>query len=494
MLGARSKASILLSALLLSVFSTACDNEAVGVENQSAGPVDGPATVRILLTDAPADYIGAAWVDIGAVELIPADEEDGPAVVLSEDGTDGFVNLLELQNAATMTIAEAEIEPGAFSQLRLIVEAARVELIEGYTFRDGTTEMDLKVPSGAQTGIKLNLHPADDQDGPVVIIPGETVLVLDFDVNRSFVLRGNPETPAGVHGVIFKPTLRVTVEDVAASISGRVTTDLDDVDVGGLTVFAAPTDGGAVEGYQTTTASAITAEDGTYTVHFLVPGSYDVTVELEPGLGTDPESRPVTLAFKEDATGVDFEIIDVTGSIAGTVTTDLEESVEGLAVTATPDGEGAPLETTTGEEGAYLFGSVVAGTYTVTVAVGEDRLTDPASVEVEVAPGEDVEDVDFEVIEDVSGSIAGTVTTGLEDVSVVGLTVTATPDGGGDPIVTTTGEGGAYLVDSLAADTYTVTVAAGDGLTTDPASREIDLDEDEEETGADFVVVAIAAS
>ena len=202
-------------ALLLVVAASAC-GEGTSIADVSDEATNDPAAepgtpapqtarIQILLTDAPVDYIGEALVDIGRVTLVGG---DGGHIVLSEDGTDGFVNLLDFQNAATMPLAEADIEPGAYSQLRMVVEAARVTMAEGYTFRDGSTEMELKVPSGAQTGIKLNLQDADD-GGPVDIVPGETVLVLDFDVNRSFVLRGNPETPAGVHGVNFKPTIRV---------------------------------------------------------------------------------------------------------------------------------------------------------------------------------------------------------------------------------------------------------------------------------------------
>ena len=47
--------------------------------------VDSAATVRVLLTDAPIDYVGAALVDIGVVEIIPAG--NGPPITLSEDGT-----------------------------------------------------------------------------------------------------------------------------------------------------------------------------------------------------------------------------------------------------------------------------------------------------------------------------------------------------------------------------------------------------------------------
>jgi hypothetical protein len=268
----------------------------------------GDTSLRVLLTDAPSDYIAAASVDIGLVELIGA--EGGP-VTLSTNGTDGLVNLLELQNAATATLAQADIEAGRYAQIRLIVEAARVELAEGFQFNDGTTERDLFIPSGAQTGIKLNLAGADGEggEGSLEIVPGEMVLVLDFDVNQSFVIQGEPEGPAGINGVLFTPTLRVTVQDVAASISGTVSTSLGGVSVEGLVVTAEPTDEGTHEEFQTATATAVTAADGTYTVHFLVPGTYAVSVEAPEGTVADPASQSVSVGDGENAAAVDFEVV-----------------------------------------------------------------------------------------------------------------------------------------------------------------------------------------
>ena len=446
-------------------------------------------TIRVLLTDAPSDYIAAASVDIGRVTLIPAD--DGAHIVLNEDGTDGFVDLLDFQGAATMPLAEAEIDPGTFGELRMIVEAARVELIEGYTFRDGSTEMDLTVPSGAQSGLKLKLQ-NDEDGGPVEFVPGESVLVLDFDVSQSFVLRGNPDTPAGVHGVNFKPAIRVTAMDVAASISGVVSTDVEDFSLGGLTVVATPTDGGTVDGYQTYVGTALTADDGTYTIHYLVPGSYDVTVQVPEGFGTEPEASSVVLGNKEDLAGVDFTVIDVTGSIAGTVSTELDGvSVEGLVVTALPDAEGAePITTETLSDGAYLFDGIVAGSYLVTVAVGEGQVTDPADAAVEVDVAEDVTAVDFAILEDLTGTISGSISTALDGVSIGGLTVSALSDAdGAEAITAVTSADGAFVIEGVPAGTYTVTVAAGDGLTTSPSEIVVTVEEQEDESGLTFQVI-----
>jgi len=479
-----------LPAMLAALTVTACDTETVGLEDEGGDVLRDTGTrVTILLTDAPSDYIGAAEVDIGRVELIPAD--DGPHVLLTEDGSDGFVDLLDFQEGATTPIAEADIDPGSFVQLRLVVEAARVTLADGYEFRDGSTSMELKVPSGAQTGIKLNLQ--DENGDPLEIVPGETVLVLDFDVSRSFVLRGNPDTPAGVHGVNFKPTIRVTGMDVAASISGVVSTAVDGFSVEGLLVNAEPTDGGMAPGYQTMAGTALTAEDGSYTIYFLVPGNYDVTVELEPGFATDPVSRSVEPGYSGDATDVDFEVLDVRGSISGTVTTALTGvSVEGLTVSALPDGEGMdPVTATTASDGTYTIESLIPGAYVVTVEVGDDQVTEPMEAEVEVGDAEDVTGVDFEIVEDVRGTISGTVSTALGDFTVGGLTVTATPDAAGvEPVTATTNTDGTYTIEFVVPGNYTVTVEVGTGFATDPASRAVEITDNEAETGVDFAVIA----
>jgi hypothetical protein len=476
----KMRSATTLSAFLLTLLASGCANDSASV----ATPAPNAATVRVLLTDAPADYIAAAEVDIGTVELISA---DGQHVTLTDNGTDGFVNLLDFQAPATTPLAEANIDPGSFTQLRLIVDSARVQLAPGYQFRDGSTEKALKVPSGMQTGIKLNLHGADG--GPLAIVPGQTVLVLDFNVDKSFVLQGNPETPAGIHGVIFTPTINVTGQDVAASISGTITTSLDGQSVDGLTVRAVPTDAGTAPGYTAQTDTAVTDADGNYTIPYLVPGTYNVTVDLSPGLSTDPASQAVTLANGQDTTGVDFDVIDVTGSISGTVSTSVTGvSVDGLTVTAAPQTAGLDtIRATTASDGTYTIDNVVPGSYVVTVGVADTLVTAPVWADVDVGNSQDVTGVDFAVV--LPGSISGTVTTSLSGVSVAGLMVTATASG--EPsVTTTTASDGTYAFGALPAGTWTITVTVGDGYATNPASQNVDLAAGDTASGTDFEVVA----
>ena len=55
-----------------------------------------------------------------------------------------------------------------------------------------------------ESGIKVQLLV-----GPIAPVGDSlTVVTVDFDVNDNFVMQGNPETPAGIHGILFTPVLK----------------------------------------------------------------------------------------------------------------------------------------------------------------------------------------------------------------------------------------------------------------------------------------------
>lgn len=262
----------------------------------------GSARLTLQLTDAPTDLFASAEVDVGRISLIPA---DGAPITLTEAG--GTFNLLDFQNGVTAELASLDIPAGNYLQLRLEVTGARVTLADGLTFRDGSTSADLKVPSGAQSGIKVNLFDDSWQAGtgdPLVrtagvsIASGETIIVLDFDVARNFRLTGPRATPTGV---IFTPLIRAVVRNIAGSIGG-VVTDANGP-VAGATVRATLTDSPELAELQTAEASAVTADDGSYTIWFLVPGTYTVDVD-----GVTADAQSVTVGRGESVTDVNFMI------------------------------------------------------------------------------------------------------------------------------------------------------------------------------------------
>jgi len=146
-----------------------------------------------LLTDAPFpfDLVAEANVMIENVSL----KGTGADSVLLSDAAQPF-NLLELQNGVTAPLADLEVAAGTYTQLRLVVgDSASIELKSGDEYR-------LKIPSGSQSGIKIQLGNLTLEDGDLAQI------TIDFDVEDSFVVQGNPETPAGIKGFIFKPVVK----------------------------------------------------------------------------------------------------------------------------------------------------------------------------------------------------------------------------------------------------------------------------------------------
>lgn len=291
----------------------------------------GASRVTIQITDAPApaSTFAAATLDVGAVQLIP---EDGDPVTITENA--GAFDLLQLQNGITAALASADVPVGRYLQLRLVVRSASVTLTDGRTFADGSMFHNLFVPSGAQSGIKVNLFGTDWTMGMtdsgltsatvgnpdrgrsrngrqgmgsdhlnrrtgVEIIPGETIIVLDFDVQRNFILTGPRDAPTGA---LFKPMIRAVVRDVAGSVSGSVA-DVDGQPVVGATVRAVLVESPVLAELQTAEATALTADDGTYTIWFLAPGTYTVSVD-----GFEDLAETVEVGESQTVTGVDFHL------------------------------------------------------------------------------------------------------------------------------------------------------------------------------------------
>ena len=191
--------NLLATLLASSAFLLGCgDGMGSGVET-------GTLTVR--LADAPGEEVESAVIWVSRVSVVG---EDGGIHVISNDTA--TYDLLALQGGVTAGLGSAEIPVGTYNQLRLLVDSAQVTLKAPVTFTSGSSTASLKVPSGSTSGLKVNLD-------NVSVVPGETVLLVDFDVSRSFVFQG---PPGGPKSASFKPVIHATVMDVAGSIAGTV--------------------------------------------------------------------------------------------------------------------------------------------------------------------------------------------------------------------------------------------------------------------------------
>lgn len=257
--------------LILMSFTIACDND--NENNASTG------RLSLLLTDAPfpSDLIAEANVTINKIEIRKSDDSEGyPFIVLTEE--EMSFNLLDLTNEVTASLVDTEVPVGSYDLIRMYVSDASVVLSDESVY-------DIKVPSGVQTGIKIFLNP------DIEVVGGLSAeLVLDFDVSRSFVLKGNHASPAGIKGFNFKPVIKASNMSTSGRLIGTVTDNLEAVVDGAMvSVFAA----------DTLNTSTITDANGGYAVLGMEPGTYSVTYEYS-------DYQPLTIE------GIEIETANVT--------------------------------------------------------------------------------------------------------------------------------------------------------------------------------------
>lgn len=246
--------SLLIAAIaILTILFAGCQEEYEHIESSG--------NLRIQLTDAPfpTDLVAEANVTIGKIEIRTKSDTANPYIILSEE--EEIFNLLDLTNGVTAILADTVLESGYYDLIRLYVSEASIKLM------DDETEYSLKIPSGEQTGIKIKINP------PVAIGGEETTeLLLDFDVNRSFLLKGNIKTPAGIKGFNFKPVVKVSNLSAAGKLEGMVKDTLDvPIDGAQVSVIAA----------DTVYASSFTGGNGKYEILGIDGGTYDVEFAKE---------------------------------------------------------------------------------------------------------------------------------------------------------------------------------------------------------------------
>lgn len=243
---------MVLAVVIVGILFAACQKE---YSNESTS-----GKLKIQLTDAPfpTDLVTKANVTITKIEVRKANEDkDGeeskPFITLSEK--EMTFNLLELTNGVTASLVDLEIEAGSYDLIRLYVSEANVILSDG-------TSHDLKVPSGSQSGIKIFINPSIKVTGGLT-----SELLLDFDVSRSFKLQGNVNTPAGIKGFIFTPTIKASNLTTAGRLTGIVS-DKTKTPIDGAQVSIIAAD--------TVYTTSFTDKNGKYAIIGIDAGTYNI--------------------------------------------------------------------------------------------------------------------------------------------------------------------------------------------------------------------------
>lgn len=149
----------------------------------SAGTSTG--TLGVSITDAPACGFDAVNVTVNKVRVhtsSSASESDGGWVDIPVNRK---INLLQLNNGVLDKLGEVPLQPGKYTQLRLVLDPnTGAGLANSVLLSGQTNETPLITPSAVQSGIKL-VH-------EFTVVAGQRAdLLLDFDACKSVVRRGN---------------------------------------------------------------------------------------------------------------------------------------------------------------------------------------------------------------------------------------------------------------------------------------------------------------
>ena len=257
----------------------------------NAADISGTGIFSLGVTDAPVDSADAVVVTFTEVQLLGGDDELLQSFV---PATPRQIDLLSLAGGLSELLVDAEVIPaGRYQQIRLLIDAPSPSCqnpsapFASFITIDGT-EFPLVVPSGAQSGLKLN--------GPIdVPAGGAAAYTIDFDLRRSVTERGN----TGCFNL--RPSLRLVENDQIGGLRGEVAPELltassctaDPATGEGSAVYLYAGDGVAPDdldgsGAEVLTSLRILAPTGTdtnfsYAAGFLPPGPYTVAFSCQAG-------------------------------------------------------------------------------------------------------------------------------------------------------------------------------------------------------------------
>ena len=165
--------------------------------------------LEVRLIDAPGDFQRVV-LDVRQIEVHLKDEGNPDGWKMLNFSAQA-INVLDYVNGRSALLVSDDFAPGDLKEIRLILGP------DSYVVgRDGQ-QYDLKTPSGQTSGVKLKLEKA-------TLKQRETFqLLLDFDVAKSIVERGNWKPGNDKkERYLLKPVIRVVAQDLRGGISGTV--------------------------------------------------------------------------------------------------------------------------------------------------------------------------------------------------------------------------------------------------------------------------------
>lgn len=238
----------------------------------------GTGGIVIQAFDAPFEgnvehiYLNVIEVSVHKSGSESDSDTSAPWIILSD--ADTTIDFLELVNGQMATLIQTELEVGEYSQLRILLGDSSKIVVDSIAY-------ELKVPSGSQTGIKLNLNFSIEPDEIIEIY-------LDFDAARSISKHPTQDRYA------MRPTFRVFKSVLSGTISGTI---IDTSGIGIEDVFVYSVAG-------SDSLATLSSESGEYKF-ILISGTYTISA-AGYNLTADTTFQAIVLNIGDELVGYDF--------------------------------------------------------------------------------------------------------------------------------------------------------------------------------------------
>ena len=256
----------LILMLLFLVLPLACNKNEMNADTAAYG------RIKVEAYDSPPPA-GVEHIFLTVKEVSLHESSKGWQVVSKPNRT---IDFLELINGATSLIADAPLAEGRYSQMRLELSVDNTIVVNGNTY-------PLTIPSGTESGVKLNLNFDVARDELVEVL-------VDFDAGKSLNIASNDYK--------LKPVFKTFKKVVSGTIAGSVKI-AGDTPVANALITAVNT------ADPNDSVSTISDSSGEYKLVVLA-GTYDVTAASELYPIADRSYAGVAVSAGGSLTGKNF--------------------------------------------------------------------------------------------------------------------------------------------------------------------------------------------
>ena len=187
----------------------------VSVDCGTSPPPIGTGTITVSMTDAPfpidAVQSISMWIVRVDAKVNGASDQD-VADVASPTGADptrqwvtiaqpnAAIDIVPLHAGATVTLGSGLLPARTYQSFRLVLDTDKSQVVlKGGTVLTGTSTPGISWPSAGQSGVKIVLAQPFQ-----VVANAVTPLIIDFNLDQSFVVQGTGITTGGL---LFRPTI-----------------------------------------------------------------------------------------------------------------------------------------------------------------------------------------------------------------------------------------------------------------------------------------------